>query len=381
RGQNVNDRNTIAIVGVGYSEQGTLPGQTAEQNSIQAIKAALDDAQLSKDQLDGLITCKSTNGRNMEHELGPLFGVSPRFSSSLDYGTSFFSLHYAAQVLQSGTADTVCIVFGSNARSARTQGSFNVSYSSLAGAAGYMHIAGPAAMALQRYKHLYGMTDEQFGMIAVTAREWAQRNPLAVFRDPMSIDDYLAKPYMIEPLRREDITMISDGGVALILTTAERAADFPNKPVYLIDIEQDSEMRGDYFEDYLLRPYVNRAADRLWSNSRFTHSDIDLLYIQDPTAVWILQMIEAYGFAPQGEGAAWVAEGHTRPGGDLPLNTNGGQLSEGYMWGWLHLAEAVRQLRGTAEPERQTPGAEVALFCGTHSFYKGGAAILGTRAS
>jgi acetyl-CoA acetyltransferase len=111
-----------------------------------------------------------------------------------------------------------------------------------------------------------------------------------------------------------------------------------------------------------------------------TPSDIDLLYIQDPLAVWVLQMLEYYGFCPVGEGGRWLAEGHTRPGGDLPLNTHGGQLSESYMWGWMHMVEAVRQLRGQAGA-RQVFGAEVALYCSTQAWVKGGASLLATRAS
>lgn len=109
-------------------------------------------------------------------------------------------------------------------------------------------------------------------------------------------------------------------------------------------------------------------------------SDIDLLYIQNPTAVWVLQMLELYGFCPVGEGGPWLAEGHTRPGGDLPVNTNGGQLSESYMWGWLHLVEAVRQLRGDAG-ERQVAGSEVAMYCSTQAFEKAGATIFSSVAS
>src|SRR5436305_7116594 len=117
-----------------------------------------------------------------------------------------------------------------------------------------------------------------------------------------------------------------------------------------------------------MRPFLGRVAEQIWSKTGFTPDDIDLLYIQDPMAVWVMQMVEEYGFAPRGEGAAWIAEGHTRPGGNLPLNTNGGQLSESYMWGWLHIVEAVRQLRGTVEPKRQVAGPELALYCSTNAF-------------
>jgi acetyl-CoA acetyltransferase len=373
----VDVRGKAAIVGVGHSAQGTLPGRGPEQLSIEAIKSALGDAGLAKDQIDGLITCKSIQGGNADVQVGPLFGLSPQYAQTLDYGTCNFSLHLAVQAILTGMAQTICLVYGANARSGRFD--FGAAAPTLSGASGFVHIAGLAAMALQRHKAKYGTTDEQFGWFAVSEREWAQRNPLAIFKDSMSIDDYLARPYMVEPIRREDVTMISDGGVALIVTSAERAKDYPNKPVYILGMAEQSELRGDYFDDYLMRPFMKRAAQQIWKSTGFTPSDIDILYIQDPTAMWDLQMVEHYGFAPEGEGGPWVAEGHTRPGGDLPLNTNGGQLSESYMWGWLHMVEAVRQLRGTVEPERQVPNPELAMYCSTFAFSKGACSILGTH--
>jgi acetyl-CoA acetyltransferase len=377
--QHVDIRGKVAIVGVGHSAQGTLHGKTPEQLSIEAIKSALADAQLTKEQVDGLITCKSVQGGNTDISVGPLFGLSPRYAQTLDYGTCNFSVHLAVQAILTGLADTVCLVYGANARSGRFDFAIAGAPPSLSSASGFVHVAGHAAMALQRHKALYGTTDEQFGWFAVSQREWAKLNPLAIFRDTMTIDDYLARPYMVEPLRREDVTMISDGGVALVLTSAERAMDFPNKPVYILGMAEQSELRGDYFDDYLMRPYLKKAGEQIWRNTGFTPADIDILYIQDPTAVWDLQMVEMYGFAPIGEGGAWVAEGHTRPGGDLPLNTNGGQLSESYMWGWLHIVEAVRQLRGTVEPERQVHNPELAMYCSTYAFFKGACSIIGTH--
>lgn len=371
-----NIRGKVAIVGVGHSDQGTFPGKSAERLSIEAIASALADAGITKEQVDGLITCKSIQGGNVDVSVGPLFGLSPRYAQSLDYGTCNFSLHLAVQAILTGLAETVVLVYGANARSSKFD--FAASAPSLEAASGYVHIAGQAGMALQRHKALYGTTDEEFGWFAVSEREWAQRNPLAIFRDPMTIEDYLDKPYLVEPLRREDVTMISDGGVALVVTSAERAKDYPNKPVYILGMAEGTEIAGDRFADFPARPNIAGTAARIWQNTGFTPSDIDILYIQNPTAVWNLQMVEHYGFAPVGEGARWAAEGHIRPGGDLPLNTNGGQLSESYMWGWLHMVEAVRQLRGTVEPERQVPNPELALYCSTMAFFKSAASIIGT---
>ena len=370
-------RGKVAIVGIGHTPQGELPGQTPELNSVLAIKEALKDAGIDRSGLDGLITCKSVQNTNADIQVGPLLGINPRYSQTLDYGTCNFSIHLAIQAIVTGMADTIALCYGANARSARFP--FGASSPTLAGVSGLMHVGGPAALALQRYKSLYGMTDEEFGWVAVGSREWAQRNPNALFRTPMSMEDYLNMDYLIEPLRRPDITMLSDGGVSVILTSAERAADFPNKPIYILGMSEASQIRGEFTPDYLNREFLIGASDEIWSKTGMSPADIDALYIQDPTAFWVLQMLELFGFAPIGEGGRWLAEGHTRPGGRLPLNTNGGQLSESYMWGWMHIVEAVRQLRGEAGPERQVTGAETAMYLSTQTWLKGGASIVATH--
>jgi acetyl-CoA acetyltransferase len=366
-------RGQVAIVGIGHTEQGTFPGMTPEELSIAAIKAALDDAGIDRSAIDGLITCKSPQGQNRDVTVGPLLGISPRYSQTLDYGTCNFSLHLGVQAIISGMANTIVLCYGTNARSARH--AFGRPTNDLNAVAGLVHIAGPAALALQRHKHLYGTTDEQFGIIAVSAREWAQKNPLAIFREPMSLQQYLAMPYMVEPLRRPDVTMVSDGGVALVLSRADRAGDFANDGVYVLGMAEQSAIRGEHAPNYLMREWLGDVARQIWSGTGLGPADIDALYIQDPTAVWVLQTLEYFGFCGVGEAGPWLSEGHIRPGGHLPLNTNGGQLSESYTWGWLHICEAVRQLRGTAG-ERQVPHAGVAMYCSTQGWEKGAASIL-----
>src|SRR5882757_5987129 len=200
--------------------------------------------------------------------------------------------------------------------------------------------AGPA---LQRHKAIYGTTDEQFGMLAVGQRQWAAHNPNAIFTKPLSMDDYLAQPYLVAPLRRADITMISDGGVAIVVTTAERARELRQPAVYISGIAEHAGIRGEHNPENLMRPWLREAAGAIWAATGLGPDDIDALYIQDPTALWSLQMLEYYGFCGLGEGGPFLAEGHTLPGGRLPLNTHGGQLSESYSWGWMHLVEAARQ--------------------------------------
>lgn len=370
----------VAIVGIGHTEQGELPGRSVQENAVAAVPLALADAGLTRSDLDGLIACKSAQGLGNDVSIGPLLGLNLPYVQCLDYGTCNFSLHLAVMAIETGLAETIVLTYGANARSAKVDFGAPLFGVDLAVMSGLVHIAGPAALALQRHRFLYGTTDEQFGAIAVGQREWAQRNPNAIFREPMTMDQYLAMPYLVEPLRRPDITMLSDGGVAIVVTTAERARDLPNRPVYVAGIAEQSGIRGDHNADNLLRPWLRGAARSIWANTGLTAADVDALYIQDPTAVWSLQMLEYYGFCGEGEAGAFLAEGHTRPGGDLPLNTHGGQLSESYMWGWMHLVEAVRQLRGQAGA-RQLDSPEVALYCSSQAFSKAGSSVLATDAS
>jgi acetyl-CoA acetyltransferase len=369
-----------AIVGLGHTAQGELPGHSAEENAVDAALLALADAGLTVDDLDGLVACKSVQGQGNDVNVGALLGVNLPYVQSLDYGTCNFSLHLAVMAIVSGMASTVLLTYGANARSGKFDFGKPMYGADMASAAGLVHIAGRAGLALQRHKAIYGTTDAQFGMLAVGQRDWAQKNPNAIFRTPMSMADYLAEPYMVDPLRRSDVTMISDGGVALVVTTAEYARQLRNPPVYISGMAEYAGVRGEHNPENLMRPWLRDSAATIWASTGLRPADIDALYIQDPTAVWSLQMLEYYGFCGIGEGGPFLAEGHTLPGGSLPLNTHGGQLSESYTWGWMHVVEAVRQLRGQAG-ERQLDAPEIGMYCSSHGFVKAAASVLSTNQS
>ncbi|MBO9577459.1 MAG: thiolase family protein [Microbacteriaceae bacterium] len=370
----------VAIAGVGATAQGELPGRSANGIAVEAIELALADAGLTKHDVDGLITCRNLQAHvGIDEQIGELLGVSPRYGATLDYGTGNFSLHLAAMAIRSGLAETIVLAYGTNQRSAKADFGIAVGGGAeMAAANGVVHVAGRAALAFRRHQFQYGTTEEQLGWVSVAQREWAQRNPLAIFRKPLTIEDYLASEPFVAPLRRADLTMISDGGAAMVVTTAERARDLAKRPVNVAAMAQRTAFRADHDAESLSRPWLGKLAEELWSKSGYRPEDVGALYIQDATSVWVLQMLEWYGFAPLGQGGELLASGATRPGGSLPVNTNGGQLSEAYMWGWLHLVEAVRQLRGEAG-ERQVPGLEVALDVSSHDFLKGAASILTTR--
>jgi acetyl-CoA acetyltransferase len=369
-----------AIVGIGATEQGTIPGQTANQIAVRAAARALEDAGIDKSEVDGLVTCKELrSGAGVDEDVGQLLGINPGFASTLEYGACAFSMHLAAAAIEAGLATTVLLTYGTNQRSSRANFGVPVGGGQdWARLAGLVHVAGPAAMAARRHMERYGTTEEELGWISVAQREWAVDNPLAIFRDPMTIDDYLAAPYIVAPLRRADLTMISDGGAAVVMTRADRATEFRSAPVYLLSIAQASGLRGDQNDDKLMRPWIRDIADRLYGQAGLGPSDMNAAYFQDATSVWVLQMLEFYGFCGEGEAGAFLAEGHTRPGGSLPVNTNGGQLSEAYMWNWMQLYEAVHQMRGESG-ERQLSGIETVLHAQTHDFIKGAATVLSTH--
>jgi acetyl-CoA acetyltransferase len=364
---------------VGSTPQGELPGLSADEIAIRAFELALEDCGLSKDDIDGLITCKSFGGYGLDTEIGRLAGLNPRYSATLDYGTCNFSLHLAVMAISSGLATTVALMYGTNQRTAGNR------FLSAAGSGsgslelhGFHNIAGQGALAFARHAHLYGTTEEQLGWVAVTERRHAMLNPAAIFRDELTIDDYLNEPYLVEPLRRSDICMISDGGACLIVTTASRAAELSQAPIYVLGIDQTTGLRQYQNADNLSRPWIANMVPEIFERAGVARPDIDVLFIQDPVSVWVLQMLELFGYCAPGESGPFVQEGRIALGADIPVNTNGGQLSESYMWGWLHLCEAVRQLRGTCG-ERQVLGATFAQYCSTKGFEKGATSVLGTE--
>lgn len=365
-------RGQVAVVGVGATAQGEFPDKSADDLAVDAVALALDDAGLDKGDLDGLITCRSNDG-GIDTTIGAMLGVNPRYSATLDYGSCSFSTHLAVMAVASGMAGTVAVAYGTNQRSTRRRFAEATSGGDFSAPYGYLHIGGPAAMAFTRHQHCYGTTEAQLGAVSVGQREWAARNPAAIFRSPMTLDDYLASPYLVRPLRRPDFTLISDGGAAAIFTDRDLAST-RQPPVHVLGMEETTSLRDLQNPDQMLRPHLRHLAERLYRAAGVTAADVDALYIQDPTSVWVLQMLEWFGFCPVGEGGPFLEEGHTRFGGDLPLNTSGGQLSEAYMWGFLHLVELVRQLRGTCG-DRQVPGANVAMLCSTMAFLKGAATV------
>jgi 17-hydroxy-3-oxo-4-pregnene-20-carboxyl-CoA lyase len=210
------------------------------------------------------------------------------------------------------------------------------------------------AMFAQRYMHEYGATEDDLGAVSVACREFAATNPAAWFYEqPITLEDHHASRWIVEPLRLLDCCQESDGGVAVVVTSTERARDLKQPPVVIEAAAQGAgadqeEMTSYYRDDIAAIPEAKVVADRLWGESGLTPQDVQTAVIYDPFTPFVLLQLEEFGFCGRGESKDFVRDVGIGPGGGFPINTNGGQLGEAYIHGMNGVAEGVRQVRGTA---------------------------------
>lgn len=339
-----------AVAGVGSTDYGKLPDYDAYDLGVWALREALADAGLTIGDIDGLIVNRIPDYQRF----GEIVGLDPRYVT-ITPGQGRFAGHCvetAVAVLEAGLAEVVALVYGNDGRSAGDRyGGAGDAYGS--GGAGLWFPYGMTspgafhAMMASRHMHLYGTTNDHLGTVAATFRRHAALNPKAVMREPFTLEDYHRSRYVVEPLHLLDYCLINDGGVALIITSAERARDLARPPVYISGFGQATALAGSTFppEDFWRAP-GQAVAKSVHAMTGLGPSDMDALMIYDNFTPTVLFSLEAFGFCPVGESGPWVAEGHLALDGRFPTNTNGGHLSESYMQGWGLNAEAVRQLRG-----------------------------------
>ncbi len=364
-------RDQVAIVGVAESDLGRTPGHSVFSLQQQAMAAALAEAGLRPADVDGLMTSGYPYAERQAVSLAEYLGIQPRYVDDTNTGGSGFiaALERAAAAIHGGLCETVLIAYGSTQYSSRTRAlggrpaeygyQFEVPYGLPLPLGGY-------ALAAQRYLHLYGARSADLAEVAVAARAWAGRNPKAARRDELTVDDVLASPLICSPLHALDCCLVSDGGGAVVVTSADRARTLPTDPVLVsgTGYAQSHESVGSAAE---LTDTAARESGRLaFRRAGLGPADVDVAQIYDSFTITVLLSLEDLGFCAKGEGAAFVAGGRIRPGGDFPLNTSGGGLSYCHpgMFGIFLLIEAVRQLRGQAG-DRQTGAPEVALCHGT----------------
>ena len=361
-------RDRGAIVGVGATAQGKLPGATSLSLAVEAFQRALDDAGLHKDQIDGLLTLpgqSSPEGPQGYLRLGETLGIDPRITGTLHMGgaTAGVLVQQAVLAVEAGMATHVACVFGDAAatgggRFDRAQG-----WGDSSAIWGYQSAAANSAITASRHMALYGTTSRQLGEIAVACRHHASLNPDAVMRTPITVDDHQASRWIVEPLHLLDCCLVSDGGVCVIVSSAERARDLRQPPVLIAGMGQAYTTRNLGEPDWWYAPHQKRAVQDAYAMAGVGPRDIDVAQLYDNFTPSVLLWLEHGGFCAPGEAGPFCEGGRIRLGGELPVNTAGGNLSESFMEGWLHIVEGVRQMRGQCGP-RQVAGAEVGLVTG-----------------
>jgi acetyl-CoA acetyltransferase len=368
--------NAAAIAGLGITEMGKVYGRTASDFAGDAIALALDDAGLSARDIDGLLINGNQSSEtvpSLQFSLGltdlTLLSTMNAFGS-----TAGTMLQYAAHAIACGQAHVVVCVYAdaplSNGRSI-SQSAYNGRRFAAPGFAGLRFAYGdygPAntmyALALRRHMHLFGTDHDQLGAIAVGQRAWSQMNPYAQMRQPMTIEDYHASRWVVEPLHLFDCCLVSNGAVAVIVTSAERARELRQPPVYLRGFGQCAPGDPARAErDPAVYTGAGKSGQIALAQAGIELSDIDMLELYDCYTYTVLVTLEDYGFCEKGDGGPFVADGKLGPGGSLPCNTGGGQLSSYYMWGFTPLSEGVIQARGQAG-ERQVAKHDHVLVSG-----------------
>jgi acetyl-CoA acetyltransferase len=356
------------IAGVGHTPFGRLPGRSAWDLEMQAAALAIENAGLERGDIDGLLTDPGPAQGLVEGitphylRMGALLGIDPDYTGTETLGgaSSAAVVQRAALAVEAGLCSACLCVYGDSALS--STGSFSYPRGDEA-AFGFFGATGLHALAARRHMHLYGTRAEHLGEVAIAARAHAARTPHAQKRRTITVEEYLTSDPVVEPLRRFDCCLISDGAAAVVVTSAERARDLPRAPIHVLGHAQAHSLSTYQSPEHFERLPAVRSGPAALGRAGVTPSEIDVALLYDCFTIVVLMQLEDYGFCGKGEGGPFVEGGRIAPGGALALNPSGGLLAEGYGGGMLHVIEAVRQLRGEAD-ERQIPEARLALVSG-----------------
>ncbi len=361
-------RGAAAVVGVGLSRFGDLAGRSHMEIMGEAVHHALAETGLSIHDIDGIFAS------NFVDQLTPLvvaeyFGIKPDFMDGSNIGGSVFvnSLLSASLALKHGLCNVALICYGSNNRSGGIVAPAHAKTIESVYKPRYPIQA--YALAAMRHMHQYGTTPEQLAEVAVSARKWAQLNPAAEMRDPLSIADVLGARRIVDPFGVRDCCLVSDGGAAMIMVRADRAKDFPKAPVYMLGASSRTTHNMISAMPDLTVTAAAQSGPEAFAMAGVKPSDIDVVELYDAFTINTILFLEDMGFCKKGEGGAFVSNGNIAPGGSLPVNTNGGGLSCVHpgMYGMFLMIEAVQQLRGECGA-RQIKGAELAACNGNGGY-------------
>lgn len=352
-----------AIAGIGATEFSKNSGRSELQLAAEAVSAAIADAGLQPGDVDGLVTY--TGDTNAEIHVARSVGIGDlTFYSRVHYGggAACSTIQHAAMAVATGVADVVVAYRAFNERSGRRfgRGSANTQqtseglFSSWYGPFGFMTPASWVAMHAQRYMHDYGATSADFGQVSVADRLHASTNPAAWFHgQPITIDDHQDSRWIVEPLHLLDCCQETDGGQAILVTSVERARDLAHPAVVIAGAASGSaagqESMTSYYRDSISElPEMGMVADQVWAQAGVGPGDVQTAVIYDHFTPFVFPQLEEFGFCARGEAKDFVANGNIQLGGELPINTHGGQLGEAYIHGMNGIAEATRQVRGSS---------------------------------
>ena len=375
-----------AITGIGETEYSRNSGRSVATLQMEASLKAISDAGLSPTEIDGVIPY-ATGDTVAEDFVTNLNLADLRYSATTPLGGAsvLASVQTAICAIDCGVANHVLIPIGRNGASGvggrvgsrvqnlpqfRTVGEFEMPMGQIAPAQLYAHMA-------RRHMEMYGTTSEQLGEIAVTMREHALLNDNAIMKEPLTLEDHQSSRMIADPLRLNDCCLESDGGAAVVVSGADRAKDMAQPPVYIMGI---AEGHPDSPSAITQRPELTRlgtakAAPRAFEMAGISHGDIDVAEIYDCFTYIVLCQLEDLGFCKKGEGGAFIEGGRIRLGGELPVNTHGGLLSQAHIISLNHLVELVKQLRGQAG-RAQVPDAQIGLITGYGDMGDGSVAIM-----
>ena len=352
-------RGKTVIAGVGHTAFGKHPGRGTISLNVEAIRKALEDARIEKSVVDALFVKVPTSRFEAMYgqKLAEAIGIQPRVGGVWDQGgaANISMISFAAMSIDAGLCEVAVVSLADNPKTGTRQ-----AYEKAGGddaAYGWFGIPAGYAMIAQRHMAEFGTRSEQLGAIAMACRNHGARNPNAQLRLPLTLDRYMDSPYVVEPLRRDDICLVSDGAAAVVVMSAKRAKELGvPAPVPILGFGQ-----GHTSWDVAQRPVLTSTIAASSAKTAFKMAGcgpehIDVAQIYDCFTIAALMTLEDYGFCRKGEGGSWVESGRIEHGGELPINTSGGLLSETGMPGMQLIIEGVRQMRGTAN--LQVAGAE-----------------------
>ena len=384
-------RYKAAIVGASETtELGSIPDKTAFQLHVDAAVNAINDCGIDKNEIDGIAT--TMNPASLAHYLG----IVPKWIDNTQVGGTSFLVHvrHAAAAIASGLCETVLVSMAQSGRNrvgeetgrigdvsgqsgSRRDNSFPGQFESIYG------VAGPTTqfgMGVLRYMKETGLSHEQLASVPVAQRKWANKVPRAMYGDLITTDDVFNSRMICYPFHLLECCLVTDGGGALIITSSERAKDFPTKPVYIIGTGESVETPVvSQMYDMTTSAAFKTSSKKALEESGITHSDVDHLMVYDAFAHLPIYGLEDLGFVKRGEAGAFIEEGNTSPGGKLPMNTNGGGLSYTHtgMYGMFAIQESVRQVRG--EAAHQVDGVKTSFCQGVGGMFMAAGSLVFTN--